>query len=617
MNAFPLLLTALAVMAIAYRYYSAFIAAKVVALDDTRRTPAHVLNDGQNYLPTNKWVLFGHHFAAISGAGPLIGPVLATQFGFLPGYIWLLFGVCLAGAVHDFVILAASIRRKGRSLAEIARHEISPLAGLVGSIAILLIVIAALAGLGLAVVNALKESSWGTFTIAMTIPIALFVGLWMYRIRPGKIAEASLIGVAGVLAAVIAGSAIPHSFLEPYFTFSKNGIIIAIAAYGFIASVLPVWLLLCPRDYLSSYMKLGTIAALVLGVFIVHPQLKMPALTEYIHGGGPIIPGKLYPFVFITIACGAISGFHALVSSGTTPKMLDRESDARMIGYGSMLLEGLVGIVALIASSSLFPADYFAINLAPDKFAALGLSPVNLQELSREVGEQIAGRPGGAVSLAVGFAQIFSSVPGMRSLMSYWYHFAIMFEALFILTTIDTGTRVSRFLVQEFVGRVWKQFERPDWLPGTILSTAAVVFAWAYFIFTGSISTIWPMFGTANQLLAGVALAVATSAIINAGRVRYVWVTLIPMLFVTVTTLAAGWLNITDNFLPLAGKPGMAMQGWINLILTSIMMTCAVIVLIEAFRRWYRVLVLGQYSVSGKEVSVEEPGFTPPEFGCC
>ena len=355
MNAFPLLLAALAVMAIAYRYYSAFIAAKVVALDDSRRTPAYELNDGQNYHPTNKWVLFGHHFAAISGAGPLIGPVLATQFGFLPGYLWLLFGVCLAGAVHDFVILAASIRRKGRSLAEIARHEISPLAGLVASIAILLIVVAALAGLGLAVVNALKESSWGTFTIAMTIPIALFVGLWMYRIRPGKIVEASLIGVVGVLAAVIAGAAVPHSFLEPYFTFSKNGIIITIAVYGFIASVLPVWLLLCPRDYLSSYMKLGTIAALVIGVFLVHPQLKMPAVTQYIHGGGPIIPGKLYPFVFITIACGAISGFHALVSSGTTPKMLERESQARMIGYGSMLLEGLVGIVALIASSSLVP----------------------------------------------------------------------------------------------------------------------------------------------------------------------------------------------------------------------------------------------------------------------
>lgn len=617
MNAFPLLLGALACMAIAYRYYSAFIAAKVVALDDSRQTPAHTLKDGQNYHPTNKWVLFGHHFAAISGAGPLIGPVLATQFGYFPGYLWLVIGVCLAGAVHDFVILAASIRRKGRSLAEIARNEISPLAGLVGSIAILLIVIAALAGLGLAVVNALKESSWGTFTIAMTIPIALFVGLWMYRIRPGKIAEASIIGVIGVLAAVVIGAKIPESPLAAIFTLTREHIIIAIAAYGFLASVLPVWLLLCPRDYLSSYMKLGTIAALVLGVFIVHPTLKMPAFTEYIHGGGPIIPGKLYPFVFITIACGAISGFHALVSSGTTPKMLSHESEARMIGYGAMLLEGLVGIVALIASSSLFPADYFAINLAPAKFATLGMTPVNLAELSKQVGETLAGRPGGAVSLAVGFAQIFSAIPGMAGLMKYWYHFAIMFEALFILTTIDTGTRVSRFIVQEFVGRAWKPFERADWLPGTLLSTGVVVFAWATMIWKGSISTIWPMFGTANQLLAGVALAVATSAIINSGRARYAWVTLVPLLFVATTTLIACWLNITDNFWPLTAKPETELLGYLNTTATVIIMTCAIIVLIEAFRRWYRVLAKGEYTVSGETAYAKDPNFTPPEFGCC
>jgi carbon starvation protein len=617
MNAFPLLLAALACMAIAYRYYSAFIAAKVVALDDSRRTPAHVYNDGQNYIPTNKWVLFGHHFAAISGAGPLIGPVLATQFGYFPGYLWLVIGVCMAGAVHDFVILGASIRRKGRSLAEIARNEISPLAGLVGSIAILLIVVAALAGLGLAVVNALKESSWGTFTIAMTIPIALFVGLWMYRIRPGKIAEASIVGVIGVLAAVIIGSRIPESPLASFFTLTREQIIIAIAVYGFLASVLPVWLLLCPRDYLSSYMKLGTIAALVLGVFIVHPTLKMPAFTQYIHGGGPIIPGKLYPFVFITIACGAISGFHALVSSGTTPKMINKESEARMIGYGAMLLEGLVGIVALIASSSLFPADYFAINLAPATFATLGMTPVNLADLSRQVGETLAGRPGGAVSLAVGFAQIFSSIPGMRDLMKYWYHFAIMFEALFILTTIDTGTRVSRFIVQEFVGRAWKPFEKTDWLPGTLLSTGVVVFAWASMIWKGSISTIWPMFGTANQLLAGVALAVATSAIINSGRARYAWVTLIPLLFVATTTLIACWLNIADNFWPLTANPETALLGYLNTSATAIIMTCAIVVMVEAFRRWYRVLVKGEYTVAGETAYTKDPDFTPPEFGCC
>lgn len=617
MNAFPLLLGALACMAIAYRYYSAFIAAKVVALDDRRETPAHTLNDGQNYHPTNKWVLFGHHFAAISGAGPLIGPVLATQFGYFPGYLWLVIGVCMAGAVHDFISLSASVRRKGRSLAEIARNEISPLAGLVGSVAILLIVIAALAGMGLAVVNALKDSSWGTFTIAMTIPMALFVGLWMYKIRPGKIVEASVIGVIGVLAAVVIGAKIPDSSFAGYFTLDRGQIILAIAIYGFIASVLPVWLLLCPRDYLSSYMKLGTIACLVLGVFIVRPELQMPALTQYIHGGGPIIPGKLYPFVFITIACGAISGFHSLIASGTTPKMLDKETDARMIGYGAMLLEGLVGIVALIASSSLFPADYFAINVAPAKFATLGMTPVNLQMLSKEIGETLAGRPGGAVSLAVGFAQIFSSIPGLAALMKYWYHFAIMFEALFILTTIDTGTRVARFIVQELGGRGWKQFGKQNWLPGTIFSTTIVVLGWAFMIWKGSITTIWPMFGTANQLLAGVALAVGTSAIINSGRARYAWVTLVPLLFVSVTTLIGCWLNIVDNFVPLMSNPETQTLGVINTTATVIIMTCAVIVLVEAVRRWYRVLRKGQYQIEGQPVYANDPNFNPPEFGCC
>ncbi len=617
MNALPLILGALCVMAIAYRYYSAFLAAKVVTLDDQRVTPAHTLYDGQNYIPTNKWVLFGHHFAAISGAGPLIGPVLAAQFGFLPGFLWLLIGVCLAGAVHDFVTLAASIRRNGRSLAEIARYEISPLAGIIGSVAILIIVVIALSGLGLAVVNALKESSWGTFTIAMTIPIALFVGLWMYRIRPGRIGEASVIGVVAVVIAVIAGGYIQHSSLAPYFTFSREGIIIALALYGFVASVLPVWLLLTPRDYLSSYMKIGTIFALVAGVVVVHPDLKMPALTQYIHGGGPIIPGKLFPFVFVTIACGAISGFHSLVSSGTTPKMLNKESEARMIGYGAMLMEGVVGIVALIASCSLFPGDYFAINLSPEKFAVLGIPVTNLAELSREVGETVAGRPGGAVSLAVGFAQIFTAIPGMKGLMAYWYHFAIMFEALFILTTIDAGTRISRFLVQEFVGKVWKPMGKTDWVPGALISTAVIVYAWAYFIWNGSISTIWPMFGTANQLLAGVALAVGSSAIINAGKVRYLWVTIVPMLFVTITTLCAGWSSIFDNYLPLMSASATSTQGLIDTVLTVIIMICAVVIMAEASRRWYKVLVKGEYVVAGNLVQTKSPEFSPPDFGCC
>jgi len=617
MNALPLIIGALCVMVIMYRYYSAFIATKVVVLDDRRITPAHTLRDGQNFDPTNKWVLFGHHFAAISGAGPLIGPVLAAQFGFLPGFLWLLVGVVLAGTVHDFTVLIASVRRRGRSLADIARREISPLAGLIGSIAILIIMVIALAGLGLAVVNALRESPWGTFTIAMTIPIALFVGLWMYRIRPGKIAEASVIGVVGVVASVVIGSWVPDSFLAPYFTLSRDGIILALVVYGFLASVLPVWLLLVPRDYLSSYMKIGTIAALVVGVIVVHPDLKMPAVTQYISGGGPIIPGRLFPFLFVTIACGAISGFHSLVSSGTTPKMLNRESDARFIGYGAMLMEGLVGIIALIAACSLEQGDYFVINLSPEKFAALGIPTVNIVELGREVGENVAGRPGGAVSLAVGFAQIFSGLPGLKPFMSFWYHFAIMFEALFILTTIDAGTRVARFVVQEFGGRFWKPFEQTNWLPSNIIATTLVVCTWGYFIWTGNISTIWPMFGTANQLLAAVALSVSTSVLINTGKARYAWVTFIPMVFVAATTLTAGVLNITDNFWPLTGNPATQVQGWINIILTLLMIVCAVIVLFEAGRHWYRILVKGEEPVGPELEPVTNERIAPKHIGCC
>ncbi len=616
MHALPLILTALCVMVIAYRYYSAFIAAKVLVLDDTRITPAHTLNDGQNYQPTNKWVLFGHHFAAISGAGPLIGPVLAAQFGFLPGFLWLVVGVVLAGAVHDFTVLVASVRHNGKSLAAIARKEISPLAGLIGSIAILIILVIALAGLGIAVVNALSESSWGTFTIAMTIPIALVVGLWMYRIRPGKIGEASVIGVVAVIAAVVLGSYVPGSALAPYFTFSRDGIVLALVVYGFVASVLPVWLLLIPRDYLSSYMKIGTIAALVIGVIVVNPELKMPALTQYISGGGPIIPGKLFPFLFVTIACGSISGFHALVASGTTPKLLNRESDARIIGYGGMLMEGLVGVVALIAACSLNPGDYFAINLSPEKFAQLGIPVVNLEALSREVGEVVSGRPGGAVSLAVGFAQIFTGLPGLERLMSFWYHFAIMFEALFILTTIDAGTRVMRFMVQEFGGRVWKPMERTDWLPANVLATTIVVCSWGYFLWTGNISTIWPMFGTANQLLAAVALAVSTSVIINARKERYAWITIVPMIFVAVTTLTAGILNITDNFWPLTQSPSTRIQGYVNCTMTLVMIYCAIVVMVEALKRWYAAVIHGQYEVKHDESHIR-PGGDPPFLGCC
>jgi carbon starvation protein len=602
MNALPIIVGALCVMAIAYRYYSAFIAAKVLALDDSRPVPSKTMYDGHNYYPTNKWVLFGHHFAAISGAGPLIGPVLAAQFGFLPGLLWLVIGVCLGGAVHDFMILAASIRRKGKSLAEIARTEISPLSGLVAGIAILFIVVIALAGLGLVVVNALAESPWGTFTVGFTIPLALFMGLYMYRFRKGKIVEASVIGVFGLLLAVYLGGKVADSSWAAAFTFSPHKLTLLMAGYGFIASVLPVWLLLCPRDYLSSYLKIGTVAVLIIGVILVHPNLQMPAFTPFVSGGGPIVPGKVYPFVFITIACGAISGFHALISSGTTPKMIAKETDARMIGYGSMLMEGVVGVVALIAATSLFPGDYFAINTQQTTDAqkakyvrmvddhtvpGFNLHPQEIDRLQQESGEKnLRGRTGGAVTLALGIAKIFDGIPGLSGFMKYWYHFAIMFEALFILTTIDTGTRVARFLLGEFGGRVFKRLEEPNWLPGSIITSAMVVTAWAAFIWSGSISTIWPMFGIANQLLASVALCVATTVIINMGKARYCWVTIVPLSFVATTTLVAGWESIRDIFWPQAQNPATSTQGYINTSLTALIMTAAVIVLIDSVRKW-------------------------------
>ncbi|HKR12607.1 MAG TPA: carbon starvation CstA family protein [Pyrinomonadaceae bacterium] len=602
MNALPIIIGSLCVIAIAYRYYSAFIAAKVLALDDSRPVPSQTMYDGHNYYPTNKWVLFGHHFAAISGAGPLIGPVLAAQFGYLPGLLWLVIGVCLGGAVHDFMIMAGSVRRKGKSLAEMARTEISPLSGLVAGIAILFIVVIALAGLGLVVVNALAESPWGTFTVGFTIPLALFMGLYMYRFRKGKIAEASVIGIIGLLFAVWLGGRIAESSLAEPFTLSRNTLIVIMAAYGFIASVLPVWMLLCPRDYLSSYLKVGTIFFLIIGVIVVAPNLNMPAFTPFTAGGGPVISGKLYPFVFITIACGAISGFHALISSGTTPKMIAKETDTRMIGYGSMLMEGVVGVVALIAAASLFPGDYFAINTAQKTDAqkaayeqlvhthtaeGFNLQPQEIDRLEQESGEKnLRGRTGGAVTLALGIAKIFNGIPGLGGLMKYWYHFAIMFEALFILTTIDTGTRVARFLVGEFGGRFYKKLEEPTWLPGSIVTSALVVAAWAAFIWSGSISTIWPMFGIANQLLAAVALCVATTIIINSGRAKYAWVTLLPLTFVSSTTLVAGFKSITDIFWPLTQKPETALQGFINTGLTIIIMVAAAVIMLDSIRRW-------------------------------
>src|SRR5436190_16295464 len=592
MRALYLILPILGILAIAYRYYSAFIAAKVMVLDDRRPTPAHTRPDRHNYHATTRWVLFGHHFAAIAGAGPLIGPVLAAQFGYAPGLIWLVGGVCVAGAVHDMIVLWASTRRGGASLADIARSEIGPVAGITAAIAILFIIIIALAGLGLAVVNALEHSAWATFTVGTSTPLALFVGWYMYRLRPGRVAAATILGVAGLLACVVLGKPLAASSFGHYFVFTRTQLILLMGGYGFIASVLPVWLLLAPRDYLSSFMKIGTIALLIVGVIVVNPVLQMPAFTQFTAGGGPIVPGPLFPFAFITIACGAISGFHALISSGTTPKMIDRESDIRVIGYGAMLMEGVVGIVSIIAASAMHPGDYFAINTPPAVFETLGMAVTNLPALEAAVQESVTGRTGGAVSLAIGMAQILAGLPGMRHLLDYWYHFAIMFEALFILTTIDAGTRVARFLVGEFLGRGYAPFARHDWIPGAMISTALVVAAWAYFIWAGSISTIWPMFGIANQLLASVALAVGTTVIVNAGRARYAWVTLLPLSFVAITTLTAGAMSVRDNFYPMAIGPDAAkhFQGYLNSIVTVVMMACVLVILASAVMRWIAVL---------------------------
>jgi carbon starvation protein len=592
MNTFPIIIAALCVFALGYRYYSAFITAKALVLDDRRRTPAHVMHDGHNYVASPKWVLFGHHFAAIAGAGPLVGPTLAAQFGFAPGFLWILFGAVLAGCVHDFMVLAASVRHGGRSLADIARKEVSGFAGLVAMFAVLLILLVTLAGLGIVVVNALAHSSWGVFTIGATIPIAIFMGLYMFRSAPGQIRVAvpSIAGVILLVAAVVGGRFFAQSSLGHVLQFSAPQVTIAMCVYGFVASVLPVWFLLEPRDYLSTYVKLGTIAALIIGVIVVHPDIKFPAVTEFIHGGGPIIKGKLFPFLFVTIACGAISGFHSLVGSGTTPKMLDKESDARFIGYGAMVCEGLVAVLSLIAACSLFPGDYFAINVPPDVFAKLGYHTVNLDMFSREVGEQLAGRTGGAVSLAIGMAQIFKGIPGMTTLMGYWYHYAIMFEALFILTTIDTGTRVARYVLQELLGKAYKPFADNAWLPGSLGTTLLVVLAWGYLIYTGSISTLWPLFGTGNQLLATIALAVCTTFLVNMGKARYAWITAIPMLFVGVTTLAAGFLSIKDIFWPLTQKPATAFQGYLDTALMVIFIAGVVLVVADAARRCWKTL---------------------------
>lgn len=594
-NGLWLVVAAACIYVLAFRFYGRWIARRVVELDDRRITPAIRLNDGVNYHPTNRAVLFGHHFAAIAGAGPLLGPVLAAQFGFLPGFLWLVIGAVLAGAVQDFIILVASMRRNGRSLPEIARDELGLVTGTATAVAVLFIVVVALAGLGFAVVNALYRNAWGTFTIAMTIPIGFLMGFYLQRFRPGRIGEVSLLGVALLIMAILSGRLVAQSSYAWLFEFERPSLVWLLAGYGFLASVLPGWMLLVPRGYLSTFMKLGVVFLLGFGVVLMAPTIEMPRVTAFASGGGPIIPGTLFPFLFITIACGAVSGFHALVSSGTTPKMIEQESQAT-VGYGAMLLESFVGVMALIAASVLVPGDYLAINtmLPAESLAAMGFPVSRVQELSQLVEVDVTGRPGGAVSLAVGMASIFAALPGMAGLMAYWYQFALVFEALFILTTIDTGTRVARYLIQEMAGRLYQPFRRINWWPGVWLSSGLVVGGWGYLIGTGSISTIWPMFGAANQLLGTLALCIGTTVLIKMWKSRYLWVTATPMLFVGAITLTGSY-EMFGLFLSKAGTLGAGSQAfalYLDAVLVAAVAILGVIVLGDSLRQWYGYVIL-------------------------
>jgi len=640
-NATWFVLAAACFYLVAFRFYSAFIAAKLLALDNSRATPAERHDDGRDFVPTNKWVLFGHHFAAIAGPGPLVGPTLAAQFGYLPGTLWLIVGAAFAGCVQDFVILFCSIRRDGKSLGEMARDEVSKRGGFIAQLAVLAIMVILLGVIALVVVNALKSSPWATFTLAMTIPIALLLGLYLRFLRPGRVLEASIIGVALVLFVVVAGQWVADSpALAKVFTLSGVALALWIIAYGFAASALPVWLLLAPRDYLSAFIKAGAIFSLAAGILLVRPLVLMPPLTRFVDGTGPVFAGKIFPFCFITIACGAISGFHSLISSGTTPKMIQREGQARFIGYGAMLMESFVGVMAMVAACAMTPGVYFAINSpasivgATPEAAATTISswgyPLTagtMTGLAHAVGEQtLLNRAGGAPSLAVGMAQIFSSTIGGERLLSIWYHFAIMFEALFILTVLDAGTRVGRFMIQELGGRLWKPFGRTNWMPAVILSSAIIVGLWGYFLYQGvvdplgGINSLWPLFGISNQLLAAVALVVATTILLKMGRLKWIWVTLVPMAWLVIITMTASYQkifspNVRIGFLSQAsalaaqiasGRIAAAIiadtqRNIFNLRLdaavTAVLAAMILVLIVEALAQWYAILSRGKEPV--------------------
>lgn len=586
-NALTLVFVALLVFAIAYRFYGIFMANKLLRLNADNVTPAIEFADGKDYVATNKGVLFGHHFAAIAAAGPLVGPVLAAQFGYLPGALWILIGCVLGGGVHDMVVLFASVRHKGESLATIARKEVGKGTGLVAGFAILFILILTLAGLSLACISAMHEASWSLFTVIATMPIAIIMGLIM-RYRENSVTLASIIGGILLIAGIVGGHELMQiKEISNLFHWRIETISVAITLYGFLASVLPVWLLLVPRDYLSTYLKIGTILMLAVGVIFVHPTLQMPAITQFVNGGGPVIGGPVLPFIFIVIACGAISGFHAIIATGTTPKMLTNEREILFVGYGAMLVEGFVALMALIAACTLIPGDYFAINTPKDMYDAFivqnpGLRAVDLDHFSEKIGVDLYGRTGGAVSLAVGMAHIFNRIPFMDDVMAYWYNFAIMFEAVFILTAIDAGTRVGRFFLQEMLGSVIPKFNDKNWMPGIIISSLLFTFSWGYLVYTGNVSSIWPLFGISNQLLAACGLIVCTTMLIRMNRGRYALCAAIPGVFMALITFWAGYEQVVNIYLP-KGQYLLASLAMVAMILM-------LIVFVNTFRRWYQLL---------------------------